>query len=128
MNSKTVVPYWFKDEDGKSLTVNHENYFNNMCKFCSFLNRCRGITINQQYCTTPHTANATLELLKQKFGDRVISQRTNFSLAAHSSYLNSLDFFLRGYAKDYMYTDKVRTLQKEKSAITRFIERIPADM
>ena len=37
--------------------------------------------MNQQWfmqgSATPHTANATLEWLKQKFGNRVISRRTN---------------------------------------------------
>ena len=57
-----------------------------------------------------HTTNATLEFLKQKFGDRVISQRTNYPWAAHSPDLNPLDFFLWRYIKDHVYADKPKTL------------------
>ena len=45
---------------------------------------------------TSHTnanANATLELLTQKFGDR-ISQETDNPMASHSADLNPSDFFL----------------------------------
>ena len=46
-----------------------------------------------QDCASPNTANATLEVLKQKFGNRVISQM-NGPWAAHFPDLNSVDFFL----------------------------------
>ena len=59
---------------------------------------------------TPHTANATLELLAQKFGDRVISRRTDNPWAAHSPDLNPYDFFLWGYAKDNIYAGNPTTL------------------
>ena len=75
-----------------------------------------------------HTTNATLELLKQKFGNDVISRRTSYPWAAHFFDLSPLDFFLWGYAKDYVYADKLRTLKELKSAITRFIKAIPRDM
>ena len=42
--------------------------------------------------------------------------------------LNSLNFFLWGYAKDNVYADNPRTLQNLKTAITRFIKAIPLDM
>ena len=88
--------------------------------------------MDQQWFTpndaTPHTANAILELLKQKFGHRVISPRTNDTCAAHSSDPNTLDFFISGYAKDHVYAGKQRILQKLKSAIAGFIKAILADM
>ena len=77
---------------------------------------------------TPHTANATLALWKQKLGDREISRKTNYLRAAHSPIFNPLDFFLWKYAKDHMYADKPMILQELKSAITRFITAIPIEM
>ena len=68
-----------ENEGGKSVTENPENYGNIIRKFCSSLNRLQGITRNQQRFmqdgATPHTANATLELLIQQFSDRVISHK-----------------------------------------------------
>lgn len=43
--------------------------------------------------TTPHTANATLELLTWKFGGRVISQKMDNPWAAHSLDFNPCDIF-----------------------------------
>ena len=133
MNSKTIIgPYWFEDADGRTVTVNQENYRTVIRKFYASVRRRRGIVIDRQWFmqdgATPHTANATLELLRQKFGDRVISRRTDIPWAAHSPDLNPLDFFLWGYAKDNVYADNPQTLQDLKTAITRFIRAIPADM
>ena len=84
---------------------------------------------------TPLTANAILEYLKQKLGDRMISRKTIYPWAAHSPDRNPPDFFVWGYAKDHECADKRRTLQKLKSAIirlqeaiTRFINAISADL
>jgi len=77
---------------------------------------------------TPHTANATLDLLWQKFGDKLISRKTNYPWAAHSPDLNPLDFFLWGYAKDNVYANKPTTLQELMTAITKFIKAIPEEM
>ena len=133
MNSKTIIgPYWFEDADGRTVTVNQENYRTVIRKFYASVRRRRGIVIDRQWFmqdgATPHTANATLELLRQKFGDRVISRRTDIPWAAHSPDLNPLDFFLWGYPKDNVYADNPQTLQDLKTAITRFIRAIPADM
>ena len=93
-----IGPYWFEDGDGRAVTVNQENYRTIVRKFYASVNRRRGIDINRQWFmqdgATPHTANATLELLAQKFGDRVISRRTDNPWAAHSPDLNPCDFFL----------------------------------
>ena len=81
-----------------------------------------------QYGATPHTSNATLELLTQKFGDRVISRKMENPWVAHSSDLNACDVFLWVYSKDNAYAANPRTPQDLIIAITRFIRAIPADM
>ena len=74
---------------------------------------------------TPHTANETLKLLKQKFGNRVISRRKNYPWAAHISDHNPIDFFLWRYAKDLVYAEKLKSLQELKPATPNFIKVIP---
>ena len=85
MNSKTIIgPYWFQDAGVKSVIINKENYRINVHKFCSSVNRRRGINMDQQCFTqndaTPPIPGASLKLLKQKFGDRVISRRTEYQM------------------------------------------------
>ena len=53
-----------------------------------------------RFSSLPHTANAILDLLQQRFGDGVISRKTDYQWAAHSPDLNPFDFFLWGYAND----------------------------
>ena len=76
-------------------------------------------------CHPSHTANATLELLTQKFVDRVISRKTDNPWSAHSPDLNPRDFFLWGYSKDNVYAANPWTPQELKTAITRCIRAIP---
>ena len=133
ISSKAIIgPYWFEDGDGRTVTVNQENYRTIVRKFYASVTRRRGIDINRQWFmqdgATPHTANATLEPMAQKFGDRVISRRTDNPWAAHSPDLNPCDFFLWGYAKDNIYAGNPTTLQDLKIAITRFVRQIPADI
>ena len=106
MNSKTITgSYRFEDEGGKSVTVNQENYGNMIRKFCSSLNRRRGIALTQQWFmqdgSASHTTNAIPESIKQKFGDIVISRRTTYPRAAHSFDLNPLDVRKLGKRFDF---------------------------
>ena len=100
INSKTIIgPYWLEDGEGRTVTINQENYHKVIRKFYASVSRQREIVINQQQrfmqdSATPNTANATLELLTQKFGDRVISRKMDNQWAAHSPDLNLCDFFL----------------------------------
>ena len=49
INSKTIIgPYWFEDDEGRTVTINQENYHIVIRKFYASISRRRGITINQQ--------------------------------------------------------------------------------
>ena len=68
INSKTIIgPYWFEDDEGRTVTINQENYRIVIRKFYASISCWCGIFISQQWFTqdgaTPHTANATLKLL-----------------------------------------------------------------
>ncbi|GFU86379.1 putative LOC100569746 [Trichonephila clavipes] len=64
----------------------------------------------QQDGATCHTARATINLLKDTFGDRLISHFGPVNWPPRSCDLTPLDYFLRGYVKSLVYADKPQTL------------------
>ena len=62
----------------------------------------------QQDRATCLTARAAIDLLKDAFGDRLISRFGKWP--PRSCYLTPLDFFLWGYVKSLVYADKPQTL------------------
>ncbi|GFS82100.1 transposable element Tc3 transposase [Trichonephila clavipes] len=57
----------------------------------------------QQDGATCHTARATIDLLKDTFGDRLISRFGPVSWPPRSCDLTPLDYFLWGYVKSLVY-------------------------
>ncbi|GFU86770.1 putative DD41D transposase [Trichonephila clavipes] len=64
----------------------------------------------QQDGATCHTAHATIDLLKDTFGDRLISRFGPGNWPPRSCDLTPLDYFLWGYVKSLVYADKPQTL------------------
>ncbi|GFU72937.1 DUF4817 domain-containing protein [Trichonephila clavipes] len=64
----------------------------------------------QQDGATCHTARATIDLLKDTFGDRLISCFGSVNWPPRSCDLTPLDYFLWGYVKSIVYADKPQTL------------------
>ncbi|GFS94002.1 uncharacterized protein TNCV_4480521 [Trichonephila clavipes] len=60
----------------------------------------------QQDGATCHTARATIDLLKDTFGDRLISRFGPVNWPPRSCDLTPLDYFLWGYVKSLVYADK----------------------
>ena len=77
----------------------------------------------QQDGATPHTSNASLDWLRKKFGDRLISRQCAM-WAPHSPDLNPPDFFLWGHLKGKVYEISPQTLQELKTSIVRQTRRI----
>ncbi|GFT69605.1 uncharacterized protein TNCV_1298261 [Trichonephila clavipes] len=92
-----IGPYFFKNDDGHNVTF-------------------------QQDGATCHTARATIDLLKDTFGDRLISR------FGRSCDLTPLDYFLRGYVKSLVYADKPQTLDHLEDKIRRVIADIRPQM
>ncbi|GFV71550.1 putative LOC100569746 [Trichonephila clavipes] len=63
----------------------------------------------QQDGATCHTARATIYLLKDTFGDRLISCFGPVNWPPRSCDLTPLDYFLWGYVKALIYADKPQT-------------------
>ncbi|GFT21884.1 putative DD41D transposase [Trichonephila clavipes] len=82
----------------------------------------------QQDGATCHTAHATIDLLKDTFGDRLISRYGPVNWPPRSSDLTPLDYFLWGYVKSLVYADKPQTLDHLEDNIRRVIADIRPQM
>ncbi|GFW41136.1 DUF4817 domain-containing protein [Trichonephila clavipes] len=99
-----IGPYFFKNDEG-----HNEPWF-------------------QQDGATCHTARATIDLLKDTFGDRLISRFGPLNWPPRSCDLTPLDYFLWGYVKSLIYADKPQTLDHLEDNIRRFIADIRPQM
>ncbi|GFW52458.1 transposable element Tc3 transposase [Trichonephila clavipes] len=82
----------------------------------------------QQDGATCHTARATINLLKNTFGDRLISRFGPVNWPPRSCDLTPLDYFLLGYVKSLVYADKPQTLDHLEDNIRRVIADIRPQM
>ncbi|GFX61661.1 putative transposable element [Trichonephila clavipes] len=82
----------------------------------------------QQDGATCHTARATIDLLKDTFGDRLISRFGPVNWPPRSCDLTPLDYFLWGYVKSLVYADKLQTLDHLEDNIRRVIADIRLQM
>ncbi|GFV55118.1 uncharacterized protein TNCV_2623391 [Trichonephila clavipes] len=78
----------------------------------------------QQDGATCHTARATIDLLKDTFGDRLISSFGPVNWPPRSCDLTPLDYFLWGYVKSLVYADTPQTLDYLEDNIRRVIADI----
>ncbi|GFW92211.1 putative transposable element [Trichonephila clavipes] len=95
-----IGPYFFKNDEG-----HNELWF-------------------QQDGATCHTARATIDLLKDTFGDRLISRFGPVNWPPRSCDLTPLDYFLWDYVKSLVYADKPQTLDQLEDNIRRVIADI----
>ncbi|GFW67578.1 muscleblind-like protein 1 [Trichonephila clavipes] len=82
----------------------------------------------QQDGATCHTARATIDLLKDTFGDRLISRFGPVNWPPRSCDLTPLDYFLWGYVKSLVYADKPQMLDHLEDNIRRVIADIRPQM
>ncbi|GFW46728.1 uncharacterized protein TNCV_2980841 [Trichonephila clavipes] len=82
----------------------------------------------QQDGATCHTARATIDLLKDTFGDRLISRFGPVNWPPRSCDLIPLDYFLWGFVKSLVYADKPQTLDHLEDNIRRVIADIRPEM
>ncbi|GFU97094.1 transposable element Tc3 transposase [Trichonephila clavipes] len=82
----------------------------------------------QQDGATCHTARATIDSLKDTFGDRLISRFGPVNWPPRSCDLTPLDYFLWGYVKSLVYADKPQALDHLENNIRRVIADIRPQM
>ncbi|GFX03497.1 DUF4817 domain-containing protein [Trichonephila clavipes] len=121
-----IDPYFFKNDEGHSVTVNGDRYRAMITDF--FLPELNNHDVQklwfQQDGTTCHTACATIDLLKDTFGDRLISRFGPVNWPPRSCDLTPLDYFLWVYVKSLVYADKPQTLDHLEDNIRRVIADI----
>ncbi|GFV22147.1 putative transposable element [Trichonephila clavipes] len=103
-----IRPYFFKNDEGHNVTVNGDRYRAMITNFViPELNKHDVQELwFQQDGAACHTAQATIDLLKNTFGDRLISRFGPVNWPPRSSDLTPLDYFLWGYVKSLVYADK----------------------
>ncbi|GFV19854.1 transposable element Tc3 transposase [Trichonephila clavipes] len=77
---------------------------------------------------TCHITRATIDLLKDTFGDCLISSSGPVNWPPRSCDLTPLDYFLWGYVKSSVYVDKPQTLDHLEDNIRRVIADIRPQM
>lgn len=125
-----IGPYFFFNDAGKPVTVNGERY-RSMLKEYFFL-QLEDLQLGdmwfQQDGATCHTAGQTIQLLKSKFSERLISRNGPINWPPRSCDLTPLDFFLWGYVKSLVYSNKPDTLEVLKTNIEHAIAGISSDL
>ncbi|GFT98105.1 hypothetical protein TNCV_789251 [Trichonephila clavipes] len=120
-----IGPYFFKNDECHNVTVNGDRYRAMITNF--FIPELNNHDVQelwfQQDGATCHTARATIDLLKDTFGDRLISR---FGLVNWPP--RPLDYFLWGYVKSLVYADKPQTLDHLEDNIRRVIADIRPQM
>ncbi|GFW00802.1 putative transposable element [Trichonephila clavipes] len=118
-----IGPYFFKNDEGHNVTVNGDRYRVMITNF--FISEWNNHDVQelwfQEDGATCHTARATIDLLKDTFGDRLISRFGPVNWAPRSCDLTPLDNFLWGYVKLLVYADKPQTLDHLEDNIRRVI-------
>ncbi|GFX86803.1 uncharacterized protein TNCV_3750761 [Trichonephila clavipes] len=106
-----IGPYFFKNDEGHNVTVNGDRYRAMMTNF--FIPELNNHDVQelwfQQDGATCHTARATIDLLKDTFGDHLISRFGPVNWPPRSCDLTPLDYFLWDYVKSLVYAEKPQT-------------------
>ena len=118
-----IGPYFFVDENDRHVTVNRKRYRAMLEDY--LWSELDELDINdmcfRQDDPTSHTARVTIDSLKGKFGEPVISRNGPVEWPPRSCDLTPLDFFLWGHIKSLVYANKPATLDDIKYNIQREI-------
>ncbi|GFX13737.1 DUF4817 domain-containing protein [Trichonephila clavipes] len=119
-----------QNDEGHNVTVNGDRYRAMITNF--FIPELNNHDVQelwfQQDGATCHTARAIIDLLKDTFGDRLISRFGPVNWPPRSCDLAPLDYFLWGYVKSLVYADKPQTLDHLEDNIRHVIADIRPQM
>ncbi|GFW48190.1 uncharacterized protein TNCV_2382741 [Trichonephila clavipes] len=125
-----IGPYFFKDDEGHNVTINGDRYRAMITNL--FIPELNNHDVQelwfQQDGATCHTGRATIDLLKDTFGDHLISRFGPVNWLPRSCDITPLDYFLWGYVKSLVYADKPQTLDHLEDNIRRVIADIRPQM
>lgn len=126
-----IGPYFFEDENNRSVTVNSERYINMLQTFLipELIRRgLNGAILFQQDGATAHTARNTMRILRDFFDGRIISRFGNLNWPPRSPDLTAPDFFLWGYLKQKVFASRPATILELKEQIRNEIAGINGDL
>ncbi|GFW40248.1 transposable element Tc3 transposase [Trichonephila clavipes] len=119
-----------QNDEGHNVTVNGDRYRAMITNF--FIPELNNHDVQelwfQQDDATCHTARATIDLLKDTFGDRLTSRFGPVNWPPRSCDLTPLDYFLWRYVKSLVYADKPQMLDHLEDNIRRVIADIRPQM
>ncbi|GFV67513.1 retrovirus-related Pol polyprotein from transposon 297 [Trichonephila clavipes] len=125
-----IIGPFFKNDEGHNVTVNGDRYRAMITNF--FIPELTNHDVQelwfQQDGATCHTTRATIDLLKDTLGDRLISRFGPVNWPPRSCDLTPLDYFLWGYVKSLVYADKPQTLDHLEDNIRSVIADIRLQM
>ncbi|GFX92163.1 transposable element Tc3 transposase [Trichonephila clavipes] len=125
-----IGPYFFKNDEGRNVTVNGNRYRVMNTNF--FIPELNNHDVQelwfQQDGVTCHTARATIDILKDMFGDHLIARFEPVNWPLRSCDLTPLNYFLWGYVKSLVYADKPQTLHHLEDNLRRVIAEIRPQM
>ncbi|GFV70848.1 uncharacterized protein TNCV_3754581 [Trichonephila clavipes] len=120
----------FKNDESHNVTVNGDRYRAMITNF--FIPELNNHDVQelwfQQDGATCYPARVTIDLLKDTFGDRLLSRFGPVNWPPRSCDLTPLDYFLWGYVKSLVYADKPQTLDHLEGNIRRVIADIRPQM
>lgn len=123
-------PFFF-EENGLTVTVTSQRYQQVLRKL---ERQFRNVGVDrdriwfQQDGATSHTARESMAILRRMFPGRVISKFGDLNWPARSPDLSACDFFLWGYLKSKVYTNRPQTLNQLKRNIRTEIDAIPVEV
>lgn len=125
-----IGPYFFENDVGEAITINGERYRTMLTDF--FWPKLNDMEVDdmwfQQDGATCHTADATMDILHERFEGMVISRRGDVNWPPRSCDLTPLDFFLWGFLKSQVYANKPQSTDALKANITNAIAQIQPDL
>lgn len=119
-------PFFFDDaQTGNACTITTETYI-------EMLETVMNVDITpdmwfQQDGATAHTSVIARDWLKSRFGNKVISHRTDFPWPARSPDLSPLDFFLWSYVKEKVFSTRPVSINDLKIAVREALALIDQD-
>lgn len=127
-SERIIGPYFFENTRGDGVTVNGALYRTMLENFLRPAVQNHPQLWFQQDGATAHTARDTMAVLRDIFGDRIISRRSVFSWPPRSPDLTAPDCFLWGYLKEKVYVNKPQTIPQLKNNIRDEIRAITPEI
>lgn len=125
-----IGPHFYEDARGNAVTITGDRYRDMLENFLvPELDRLGLQHVwFQQDGATSHTANDTMDILREIFPGRIMSKRGDIDWPPRSPDLTAPDYFLWGYLKGKVYGNKPTTIQVLKDNIIQEIGAITPEM